>query len=54
VQYEIIKNKYEEIKNNDELLKTIAKNGLDWYVSNGSIRSNVEILKNVIILEKLL
>jgi len=54
VQYEIIKNKYEEIKNNDELLKTIAKNGLDWYVSNGSIRSNVEILKNVIKLEKLL
>ena len=52
VQTEI--KKYEEIKYNYELLNTISNNGLDWFKSNGSMISNVEILKKIINLDKLI
>ena len=43
----IIKNKYDEIKNNNKLLEFIANNGYDWYIKNGSIEANVNILIDI-------
>jgi hypothetical protein len=53
IQYEIIKNKFNQIKDDIDLLYHISKNGLDWYKNNGTIKANVEILKKLINLEKL-
>jgi hypothetical protein len=53
VQSEIILNKYDEIKDNLELLKFISENGYQWYLENGTINSNVEILKKIININKL-
>lgn len=44
-QLDLILKKYEEIKNDDDYLKEISMNGLNWYLNNGTINSNVEILK---------
>lgn len=53
IQWEIILEKFNEIKNDNEKLKYIAYNGLNWYKNNGTINSNVDILKKIINIEKL-
>jgi hypothetical protein len=45
---EIIKEKYNEIKDNDDLLREVSKNGYQWYRENGTPQSNVDILKNIL------
>ena len=52
-QWEIIQNKFDEIRNNFDYIKGIAENGLEWYKNNGTIQSNVDILKEVININKL-
>jgi hypothetical protein len=52
-QIEIIKDKFEDIKNKKDLLKAIAENGYNWYVQNGTIDGNVNVLKETIKIEKL-
>jgi hypothetical protein len=47
-QMEIIKEKYNEIKDNDDLLREVSKNGYQWYRENGTPQSNVDILKNIL------
>jgi len=53
-QFELIKNKFESIRNNHDYLKKIGENGLRWFQENGTINSNVEILKTLININKLL
>lgn len=53
IQLDIIKSKYEEIKNDTELLKNVSENGQKWFFENGSIESNVNILKKIININKL-
>ena len=52
-QIEIIKEKFTEIRNQPDLLKSISENGLKWYHENGSINGNVNVLKEVVKIEKL-
>jgi len=52
-QFKLLLEKYEEVKNNDELLSTISNNGYEWYERNGTVKSNVDILKKIINLGKL-
>lgn len=52
-QSELIIKKYDEIKNDLELLKTISENGYNWYQQNATVDSNVEILKKIINVNKL-
>lgn len=52
-QSKIIIDKFNEIKDNDELLTFISENGYEWYLNNGTVNSNIEILKKLINLEKL-
>lgn len=47
-QLEIIKRKYEEIKNNGDFLSSIAHNGLEWYKRNGTIEANIQLLKKLV------
>ena len=47
IQMNIIKNKYDEIKNNNELLEFISNNGYNWYIKNGTIEANVNILIDI-------
>jgi hypothetical protein len=49
----LILDKFKEIKNDNALLKTISENGYEWYLNNGSVNSNVGILKKIINLEKI-
>jgi hypothetical protein len=48
IQSEIIIDKFNEIKNNTELLNFISENGHKWFWENGTIYKNVEILKQLI------
>jgi hypothetical protein len=48
IQSEIIINKFNEIKNDDELLNFVSENGYKWFLENGTIDKNVEILKQII------
>lgn len=48
LQLEIIKQKYEEIRYNDELLETVAENGYKWYCENGTVDKNVDLLKELV------
>lgn len=52
-QFDLLLKKYEEIKYNFELLSTISNNGINWFRQNGSMISNVDLLKTLINLEKL-
>lgn len=52
-QIEIIKEKFTKIRNQPDLLKSISENGLKWYHENGSINGNVNVLKEVVKIEKL-
>jgi hypothetical protein len=47
-QMKIIKEKYNEIKDNDDLLRKISKSGHEWYIKNGTTQGNVDILKNIL------
>jgi|APGre2960657444_1045066.scaffolds.fasta_scaffold57937_2 hypothetical protein len=47
-QMKIIKEKYNEIKDNNDLLREVSKNGHEWYIKNGTTQSNVDILKNIL------
>lgn len=53
IQAEIILDKYNEIKDDEDLLYFISENGYNWYKENGTVYSNVRILKNILDLEKL-
>ena len=53
-QLDIIKNRFKEIRVNYDFLNMVANNGLEWYKKNGTIQSNVEILKDIIKIEKLI
>lgn len=47
-QLNLIIRKHEEIMDNSELLNTISNNGLEWFNNNGTMLSNVELLKKII------
>lgn len=53
IQIENIINKFNEIKNDDSFLSFIADNGWEWFKKNGTINSNVNILKELINFELL-
>lgn len=46
--------KYQSVKNNVEYLKYIGKNGYEWYINNGTIDANVNILLKLVDIKKLL
>jgi hypothetical protein len=52
-QMDLLIEKYNLLKDKEEYLEKIAENGHDWFLRNGTINSNVEILKKVINIEKL-
>jgi hypothetical protein len=52
-QIDLMIDKYEEIKNDNEFLKFISNNGNQWFKKNGTMESNVEILKKIININKL-
>lgn len=52
-QFDLLLKKYEEIKDNTELLNNISNNGLEWFKANGSMTANVELLKKIVDLDKL-
>jgi hypothetical protein len=49
----IILDRYNEVKDDVEFLKYISENGYQWYLENGTIDSNVKILKEIIDINKL-
>lgn len=53
-QWEIINNTFNNVKNNSTLLTKISKNSLEWFRKNATIESNIELLKNVINIKKIL
>jgi hypothetical protein len=50
----IILDRYNEVKDDTEFLRYISENGYQWYLENGTIESNVRILKEIIKIDKLL
>lgn len=48
LQTDIILKKFNEIKDNENLLKNISENGYKWYLNNGTIKSNVNILEKIV------
>ncbi|MFT5886645.1 MAG: hypothetical protein ACI9IP_003113 [Arcticibacterium sp.] len=52
-QMDVILEEYDRVKNNYDLLKTIAKNGYDWFSNNGTIDKNVNLLKKLVKFEAL-
>jgi hypothetical protein len=49
----IILDRYYEVKDDVEFLKYISENGYQWYLENGTIDSDVKILKEIIDINKL-
>jgi hypothetical protein len=47
-QIEVILDKFNEIKDNVELLKYVSENGYEWYQNNGTIESNFRLLTEII------
>jgi hypothetical protein len=47
IQADIILEKFNQIKDNDEFLSAIANNGYKWYQQNATIDSNVNIIKDI-------
>ena len=45
--------KYNEIKDDTELLNFIGKNGRDWYIKNGTANANADILVKILDFNKL-
>lgn len=54
LQWELIVNKFNEIKNNNDFLRFISSNGKKWFDENGTVNSNVNILKELVKIEDLL
>jgi len=52
-QWDIINSTFNSIRNDDELLQKISKNSIKWYSENGTIEASIEILKNLININKL-
>ena len=48
IQSKIILDKFNKIKNDKKLLKKVSDNGYEWYCNNGTIKSNIDILTNII------
>jgi len=48
LQTEIILDKFNSIKDNIELLTNISDNGYEWFKSNGTVDSNVNILYSIL------
>jgi len=53
-QFELILQKFNSIKFDNERLEQIASNGLKWYEENGTIDANVSVLKKTVNFNKLL
>jgi hypothetical protein len=49
----IILDRYNEVKDDIEFLRYISENGYQWYLENGTIDSNVRILKEIININKI-
>jgi len=45
--------KFKEVKDNDEYIDFVSKNGKKWYDENGTVEKNAEIILNLINLDKL-
>ena len=54
IQSEIILDKFEEIKNNEDFLSFVSENGYKWFKKNGTVESNASILRKLIDINKLL
>jgi hypothetical protein len=54
LQWELINNKFNEIKNDYEYLKFISNNGKKWFDKNGTIDANVNILKKIVKIKDLI
>jgi hypothetical protein len=54
IQLDIILEKYNQVKDDDELLSFICNNGFEWYNKNGTINANVDILKELVNIDKLI
>jgi hypothetical protein len=54
IQLEIIIDTYNNLLKDEDRMRYVAQNGLDWYNDNGSIEANVSILSKLINLEELL
>jgi hypothetical protein len=48
LQTEIILDKFNSIKDNIDLLTNISENGYEWFKSNGTVDSNVDILCSIL------
>lgn len=48
IQSEIILDKFNEIKNNEEYLNFISENGYDWFKNNGTCEKNTDLLTKII------
>jgi hypothetical protein len=53
-QLDLLIDKYESVKNDKEYLKYISENGLKWFLENGTIDANVDILKKIVNIDKLI
>ena len=53
-QWEIIQKRFNEVRYNDKLLNRISKNSTKWFNQNGTINSNIELLKKLINIKKIL
>jgi hypothetical protein len=53
MQWDIINSTFNSVRDNDDLLKKISKNSLKWFYENGTIESSVDILKEIINIDKL-
>lgn len=53
-QANIILQKYNEIKDNEELLTNISENGYKWYLENGTVEKNAEIIINQLDMKSIL
>lgn len=53
-QISIIKEKYNQIKRDEELLRYIAYNGNEWFKENGTISANVDVLYSLLNIKELI
>lgn len=49
----IILERYNEVKDDIDFLRFISENGYQWYLDNGTVDSNVKILKEILQINKL-
>ena len=52
-QIDLLIEKYNSIKGDNDYLENIANNGHDWFLKNATVKSNVDILKKIVNIEKL-